>query len=148
MANPKRIEALLQQLREDNEALAAAVEALEAEIVTERAKALEAVAKADRLADLLRCAEAQRDDYEKGLEELNAELRDKTREAEAECAKVDALEDQVRDLEEQIEALTAEDNTADVEDALSDFLVYHGYPSRPIKVDCPRLQALVDHILQ
>jgi hypothetical protein len=58
-------------------------------------------------------------------------------------AEYEALVEERDELKAEVQSLQLGD---DASAALSDWLVANGYPSRPLRVDCPRLQRLVDII--
>ncbi|WP_043879570.1 hypothetical protein [Azorhizobium caulinodans] len=123
----------LTQLQEDNASLIAAVEALEAEIVEERRKAMEAERTAAKL--------------ERDFATAQAELEKASREIESKEGRIGELEDEANELRGQVERLEEELNTGAVIDCLTDYLVSLGYPSRPNLVNDYNLQKLIDTVL-
>jgi len=154
MNAPFRLEKLLADLKAENALLTEAVEALEAEIVGERAKALdaqreaaEATKRAERLAEELRWSEATVKDLTEGAEAYDREVRDLRSRLEKAETEADDLREQLEQAEGDLKAANEELAENEASEALADFLVAKGYPSRPLRVDDRDLQQLIDRVL-
>lgn len=123
---PKRLEALLKELKEERDCFARALDEVEAEVVSERAIAIEARNDAA--------------DAEERTREVRLELGLAQEQVEELQNQVAKLEDRVEELEEELKATT-------VREALEDYLASLGLPSNPVRVEDPALQALVDRVL-
>ena len=108
----------------------AAIDALETEIVVERAKAIAAQNEALKWSEKYqRLRESHRDKVSRLADEK------------------ETLEERVSEQTETITSMQEEIEAMNAAEALQDYLVSIGYPSRPLKVEKPELQRLVDIVL-
>ena len=130
------------QLEADIVSYVDTVEALEADIVAERAKALVATQEAERLTRLIAQLERDLAKADDRIEELKEEVVKVTEDLGKVEEERDAADKEKSELEERLEALNAGD--AEVEDALLDLCASLGYGPNPLRVDSRELQRLLD----
>lgn len=126
-------------LTRDNADLTVALEALEEEIVGERAKALVATQEAQRAAQ-------EADAWESEYKFIKAERDRLKADLAAMTARNEALVEQNQELETKVQSLHLDLNQSEVRDALSDWLIMNGYSSQPLRVECDVLQRLLDAV--
>jgi len=147
MSAPFRLQKLLADLKAENALLTEAVEALEAEIVGERAKALDALAEAEKLREALKWEQATVNDLTEDVRSLARDLKTARAEQEKAETEADNLREQLEQAEGDLKAANEELAENAASEALADFLVAKGYPSRPLRVDDRDLQQLIDRVL-
>ena len=130
------------QLEADIVSYVDTVESLEADIVAERAKALEALAEVERLQAALKEAETERDEAYRDANAAEARISEVEAERDALADERDSLQEDLKYANERLEAVNGGD--AEVEDALLDLCASLGYGPNPLRVDSRELQRLLD----